>query len=403
MLLKSTHIQHYKSLEDVRVTFHPNVTVFVGPNASGKSNLVDALRFLRDAAADDLDHAVSSRGGITRIRQTSARKPFNVSFRLDTEQIFSSREQPVDSFYALTLKSLTAGNYEVDKEEACFHEEVVATDENGWSDEGRRYLTSHSFRRDHQGQLSVGDDAVFGSVRTDQLALGETWDIFNSALGGAFLPGFISAWKFCAPYPNTLRIPTAPDKDTSLREDGTNWVSVVRAFKKSKEGRRALERIFEMMRMVLPGFQDVTVTTVGSYLVPRFKFTHQDGSGVREFDPVQLSDGTLRIFGILLSLYQLPSPPLLVLEEPEYTVHPGVLTMLAEALKEAAETTQIIITTHSPHLIDHFKPEHIRVVSMNGGSTQVAEVRHAQQQAVKQHLMTLGEFMAAEGLQPEGP
>jgi predicted ATPase len=163
-----------------------------------------------------------------------------------------------------------------------------------------------------------------------------------------------------------------------------------------------LERINEMMRVVLPDFLDVTITTAGSYLVPTFRFQAQ-GQTKREFDPVQLSDGTLRIFGILLSLYQSPTPSLMVIEEPEQTVHPGVLSMLAEAFKEVSEVTQIIVTTHSPQLVEHFDPEHIRVVTMTDGVTRISPIKASQREAVQRGLMTLGEFMAAEGLQPETP
>lgn len=116
---------------------------------------------------------------------------------------------------------------------------------------------------------------------------------------------------------------------------------------------------------------------------------------------MQLSDGTLRIYGILLSLYQTPAPPLLVIEEPEQTVHPAVLGMLAEAFKEVSAETQIVITTHSPQLVEHFSPEHIRVTTMHDGLTKISEIKKSQKEAVLKGLISLGEFMAAEGLQPE--
>lgn len=154
------------------------------------------------------------------------------------------------------------------------------------------------------------------------------------------------------------------------------------------------------MKGVIPAFQDVAVTTVGSYLVPRFKFSLGAHDTV-EFDPVQLSDGTLRVFGILLALYQVPPPKLLVIEEPEQTVHPGVLGVLVDAFREAAESTQIIVTTHSPHFIDHFEPEQVRVVTLQNGTTTVSRVKKTQLEAVKRRLMSMQDFMLAEGLLPE--
>lgn len=338
MKLTDVHIQHYKSLSSVKVSLHPQVTVLVGPNAAGKSNFVDALRFLRDAAKDSLDHAVVARGGITRIRQSSMGKLSNIKIGINFFQALNTYSQ-IPGSYILELPS-TGGNYQIEQQE----------------------------------------DVPF--IDIEKL--------------------FIEHWKFSSLYPNTLRILTTPDASGELREDGSNWASVIRTARKTVKGKKMLGRVNEMMRVVLPDFQEVKVTTAGSYLVPNFKFG-TDKSNTRTFDPVQLSDGTLRIFGILLSLYQNPAPPLIVIEEPEQTVQPGVLAMLAEAFKEVSEKTQIIITTHSPQLIEHFAPENIRVVTMRDGLTDISPIKHSQQEAVRQGLMGLGEFMAAEGLQPESP
>ena len=92
---------------------------------------------------------------------------------------------------------------------------------------------------------------------------------------------------------------------------------------------------------------------------------------------------------------------MLVIEEPEQAVHPGVLGVLADAFREAAERTQIIVTTHSPHFIDHFEPEQVRVVTLDDGRTKVSKVKKTQLEAVKLRLMSMQDFMLAEGLLPE--
>jgi predicted ATPase len=398
MKLTNVQIRHYKSLADINVSLHPNVTVVVGPNAVGKSNFVDALRFLRDAAKDDLDHAIVSRGGLTRIRQNSAGRPFNVGLSIEALQTFDeSPDQKAD--YSLEIASTSGGNYRVESENAtCFQEMPYRNEQGGYS----TGLLMSGFSRDKSGDILEKNVTPttrhhFGDV--EQIALGRPTGEFEFGNWGGDLHSYIRRWKFSALYPITLRQLTTPDTDASLREDGSNWASVIRAAKRTAKGRKTLERINEMMQVVLPDFLEVTVSTVGSYLVPKFKFGPSQ-TDFREFDPVQLSDGTLRIFGILLSLYQSPTPTLMIVEEPEQTVHPGVLSMLAEAFKEVSEVTQVIVTTHSPQLIDQFAPENIRVVTMNGGLTSIAPIKKTQQEAVKLGLMSLGEFMAAEGLQP---
>ena len=77
-MLTSLHVQHFKSLEDVTVEFSP-ITILVGPNGSGKSNIVDALRFMRDAIVHGLDHAISERSGLDVLLQYSPRRPYILS------------------------------------------------------------------------------------------------------------------------------------------------------------------------------------------------------------------------------------------------------------------------------------------------------------------------------------
>ena len=405
MKLNSYTVRHYKSLVDVTVHLHPKITLIVGPNSVGKSNFVDAMRFLRDSAKDDLDHALVSRGGITRIRQqtTGGGRPFNLNFEVNATQTFID-SPPQAANYALELTNLKGGEFKVEREEAqCFLE---WEDHDQDRDEFYTSLHDEGFVRSRNGNVNLKDSdssIVFQFKENEKLFLGTSIkDGFLYIAAAQSFENFFSDWKFTTLYPTVLRELKTPDSEVALREDGSNWASVVRASKKTVKGRQNLDRINEMMQQVLPDFQDVSVTTAGSFLVPKFRFgSSEKGSVKREFDPVQLSDGTLRIYGILLSLYQTPPPQLLVIEEPEQTVHPGVLAMLAEAFKEVSDKTQIVITTHSPQLVEHFEPENIRVVTMIDGMTCISGIKKTQQQAVISGLISLGEFMAAEGLQPE--
>jgi predicted ATPase len=387
MYLSRIRIRHYKSLDDVSIDFSHPITVLVGPNAVGKSNVVDCLRFVRDAVSIDLEHAVSARGGIGRVRQYSRTRPYKLSIDItlrEEEELESDRL----SQYEFAIESLTASNYLVATERASYFE---PTGEKG-------NAIAAKFSRDRQGVVRTTDGKKDFKVTTDQLVLGQVRALFRPPAWP--VERFIRDWRFSALYPNRLREPSTPDKDTVLAEDGQNWASVIKALRRTGRGKESLERVFEAMRGVIPSFEDVTVTTVGSYLVPRFRFALGTNEHV-DFDPVQLSDGTLRIFGILLALYQVPAPKLLLIEEPEQTVHPGVLGVLADAFREAAERTQLVVTTHSPNFIDYFKPDEVRVVSLHKGLTHVEPVKRTQVEAVKRKLMSLQDFMLAEGLQPE--
>lgn len=379
MFLKSVKVQHYKSLGDVAVDLSPGVTVIVGPNGVGKSNFVDVLRFLHDAVTDDLEHAITKREGITRLLQSYKTKPYRIGIQLQ----FGTNElvEVEQAGYDIQLKIVGNSNYSVEKETGYYACHPPKTDGN----------------RDFRYTRDTENDAA-----TDRLHLGLIIQVDGQAtrLGGQ-MARHISDWNYCTIYPNTLKKPALPDKDTALMESGENWASVIKALDRSPTGCEALDRIYDAMRAVIPTFENVTIQPVGSYLVPQFNFRSDDEKVITGFDPVQLSDGTLRLFGILLAAYQLPRPQLLVIEEPEQTIYPGALGVLADVFKEVGQTTQVIITTHSPHLVERFAPEQIRVATMHNGLTSIRPIHPHQMQAVNEGLLSLEEFMTGEGLRPD--
>ena len=142
---------------------------------------------------------------------------------------------------------------------------------------------------------------------------------------------------------------------------------------------------------------------VGGHLV--LKFGHSNIAANKEvwLDAAQESDGTLRMLALLTAIYQRRRPSLLGIEEPELAIHPGVLAALADTLEEASLRTQIVITTHSPDLIDRFPIGCIRAVEFVDGETKVGEVSKRQASAVRKRLFTLGELHSMEGLEINAP
>jgi predicted ATPase len=403
LAISSLHIQHFRSLGNVLLDDLSDITVLVGTNAVGKSNVIDSFRFLRDAVVYGLDHAVSTRGGIGLIRQYSPSKPYQIRLRLEIPQTFDFDQKTRVAFYELRIASLEGGNYRIEREDLLWHDEIGqwTTTEDGegkWEAHG---INTVAVTRNADGTIALDDQKTDIKLAEDRMVLGIPSTQLDQHFGRMGDPIYreISGFRFTAIYPSTLRDPARPDTDRQLKENASNWASVLKALRQTTRGKKAFDSIIEMMQVVMPQLLDVTVKGVGGYLVPKFRIKTKKSA--HEFDPLQLSDGTLRIFGILLALYQVPPPSFLALEEPEQTVNPGVLSMLADAFKEVSQRTQIFLTSHSPHLIDLFAPEQIRVVSMEEGETVVSRVKKTQVEAVKERLISLSELMSAEGLQPE--
>src|SRR4029078_3806162 len=107
-----------------------------------------------------------------------------------------------------------------------------------------------------------------------------------------------------------------------------------------------------------------------------------------------------RLLGLLLAIYQPQRPSLAAIEEPEATVHPAVAELVLQVLLDAAEDRQVLITTHSPDILDakELSDDQIRVVTMAHGRTSIGPLAQASRQAIREHLYTPGELLRSNEL-----
>jgi predicted ATPase len=146
---------------------------------------------------------------------------------------------------------------------------------------------------------------------------------------------------------------------------------------------------------------DLRVQAVAGYLALQFEHDQEPGARrAKWFDAAQESDGTLRVAGMITALLQAPRPSLIAIEEPELTVHPGALRLLYDYMHEAAEHGQVLLTTHSPDLLDLLETDSVRVVSRRDGATAVEPLDETQREVVQRGLFSLGEVLRSEGLKP---
>ena len=196
--------------------------------------------------------------------------------------------------------------------------------------------------------------------------------------------------------PGLLRSPQRVINATPLDEQGANLVAVLRGVLGSPDG----DTLRQSLRTLVDGAQDIEVQALGGHLVAEVIYGAR-GNGAAEsarFDLGLESDGTIRLIAILTALYQSPPRTLTVIEEPERNIHPGALGVLADVIKEASTRGQVLITTHSPDLIDHFDADDIRVVERVDGATVVGRMDRTQREVVREKLFTTGELMRVQGL-----
>lgn len=367
-MIKELSVSNFRSLgERISIRFG-DFTALVGPNGSGKSNVVDALRFVKDSMQMGLSGAITHRHGIAAVRRWSGGHPFNVEIRLQLLLPSGS------GMYGFELRGDRQEEYRIKYEEA----EVI--------------LDGQLSHFKVEGGEWHGPDGLQPRVDDQSLTL--------PAVGGdrRFKP-LLQALEQMAVYsiyPDTLSRPQKYSPEKPMTRHGDNWASILRDQRKDTWQ----PELISALEKLTGDIEDVRVKPAASYLVLRFKHSSPKKSH-KWFEATQESDGTLRFAGILTALLQQPPVPVLGIEEPELTVHPGALPLMFDYLKEARERSQIIVTTHSPQFMDLVDAEDVRVVQRIDGTTTVRRMAKRQRGAVRSGLLSLGELMVTEGLQQE--
>lgn len=370
-------LRNYKSIAACDVRLSP-LTYLVGANGSGKSNFIDALHFVRDSLSGSLDNALNERGGLPEVRRRSSGHPTHFGIRLEFRLPGGER-----GFYAFAVGALPSSGYEVQREECSV----------GGSGKGPYFLLEH-------GKLIKSSESTFPSVTPDRLAL-----VSASGLA-AFRPVFdaLTAMGFYNLNPKVIRELQKPQDGRLLKPAGENIASVIGHLARTSP--ETLRLIEEYLHAVVPMVQGVERQIVGPMESISFQ---QDMAGSKHpwhFLAQNMSDGTLRALGVLTALFQGNSdhsPSLIGIEEPETALHPAASAALREALQRAAERTQVLVTSHSPDLLDDIEipAESLLVVASEDGATRIAPVDAASRTAIRDHLCTAGELLRLDQLQLE--
>ena len=370
--IKQLVLKRFRSIPSERITFD-NPTIFVGRNGSGKSNLVSAFSFLADAMASPLQAVFDKAGGISTVRNRSSGRsyPPNLGLRVDFGRL---NGKAVSGFYAFEVRALKNYGFSVVREQCSIG--------RAWFDRiGTKFTSNVGGMKPALDPASlslplVGGEAKFAPVlRT------------------------LAAMRVYSIEPGKLREMQDPDSGTSLKPDGGNVTSVLKEIERQAVG--DFQRISEILATIVPNTKRVQVKKHGKNL--SLEFTQEWGERKRlKFEGFSMSDGTLRAIGLLAAVFQRPVPSLIAVEEPEATIHPGSLESVLDLLRHASKHMQVVITTHSPELLDAkwITDSHLRIVEWTEGATRVAPVSDATSKALRDHLMGAGELLRSSALDP---
>lgn len=407
-MITNLRAEHFKSLARVDVHFG-QITVLAGKNSSGKSNVIDCLKFIKDAVEYDLDRAISGRHGIERIQQWAPTRPYNVTIEIEVAN------EEGKGRYLINLGS-SKGQYLILKEEGYWEGtntfypweeefEELATGENESEIETNTEMT---FERRQDGSITYerrinSPHKIIHQKRDDKvsdindLVLSRMGDFYYIASDARKIRRAIIDFEAYSIFPNTLRTPQTISNERQLSANGGNLTSIYKYMTRTAKGRAGRANIIEAMKLIIPQLDSISIQSLGGQMVPTFRI-EEETSKDHDFNVSQVSDGTLRVFGLLVALYQPHRPAFIALEEPEQNIHPGILGLISDSIRDVSDDTQLLISTHSPDLLNYFDVKEIRVVQMTKEGTIVGEISKSQIKLIEKSLFTPGEVMASEGL-----
>ena len=381
VFLSRVLLKNYKSIANCSVKLGP-LNFFVGPNGAGKSNFLDALRFVTEALNTSLDHALRERGGIAEVRRRSSGHPTHFGIRLEF-----SLSTGDSGYYAFRIGALPKGGFEVQQEE-CHIDGPTALDTSRYEVKSGKVVSSH--------------DRVVPAAASDRLFL----------VAASGLPEFrplydaLSHMGFYNLNPDEIRDLQPPDAGEVLRRDGGNLASVLNVLR--TENPEARQRIVEFLSKVVPGVLDVSVKHVQKKETLEFRQKVGSNEAPWRFFAENMSDGTLRALGVLTALFQSANGaakriPLVGVEEPETAVHPGAAGVLRDALRAAADSTQVLVTSHSPDLLDDkdVRDDWVLAVVSENGETKIGPLNEADRSLMRERLFTAGELLKQGSLTPD--
>jgi len=319
MIITNIQLGNWKNFGDINAVCGKRV-ILIGPNASGKSNFLDALRFLRDVAQDGLQKAVTARGGMKAVRYLCARTQSDVSISVSLDNKWE---------YMLSFNADAKRGLYITKEHVTFTE-------NG----NTKTILTRPDKEDEQDKMRLTQTAL------QQVNVNEKFrniaDFFSSIQYRHVLPQLVRDPKSFSPIPSE-NDPYGRDLIAQI------WNTPP----KTRDSR--LKKINDVLTKAVPQLENLSVEQDKSTGLPHLKVKYKHWRPNAGFqNESAFSDGTLRLLTLLWSIFSDEGP--LLLEEPELSLHeeivrqlPGMFAQLYKTRKKL--TRQIFITTHSESLL----------------------------------------------------
>jgi len=362
MKIEALRVKNFKAFKDIKLDDLPSLSVFIGANGSGKTTLFDIFGFLRDALQTNVKIALQKRGGFKEVitRGETGLIEIEIKFR-DTQG--SINRSPLVTY------SLVIG---LDNNQPVVEREILKYRRGAkgkpWHfldfSKGSGMAITNEESYEGKGSKEEKQEQTIDSP--DILALKGLGQFQRFKAANSFRK-LIENWHVSDFHISDAR----PSQETGYAEHlstrGENMALVAQYM--YENNRELFNRILEKMAQRVPGISHVeAIDTEDGRIVLKF----QDGSFKDPFIARYVSDGTIKMFAYLLLLHD-PSPhPLLCIEEPENQLYPSLFCGLVEEFRDYADKGgQVMISTHSPDVLNHVMLNEIFCLRKYEGITKV--------------------------------
>ncbi len=348
LTLKRLSIQGFKAVKSSGSIDLQPLTLFIGRNGSGKSSLVEALQWMQDAYFDGL--LKSTDGRFRAFSYLLNKRSRDIKLHLE----FESAQKP--SFYDLVVREAAVGDRGIVVDETVREGKTNAQKTLLWTKKGP------------QGPVYRNTHSTNPEKNANRLAIES---LSEAEPGLRPIASFIENMVVLRLSPTMMRFESSLERAEGrlLDEEGTLLPALLSSFTDDQR-----KWVRERVARVLPGVGDLKVKKsdrARGYVVASEKMRWKGGSRPVDLPSWMLSEGTRRITALFAALAARPKPSLLIIEEIENGLDPWTLEMVFQELRDAStEGTQVIVTTHSPFLLDHVQvDEVVHVKRTDGHST----------------------------------
>lgn len=367
VIVEEIRLREFRAFENARLVLS-DLTFLVGRNGAGKSSLLDAVDLLREAVSDSLENALDRRGGLQKVQRTRSgrgRKPqmgIAIVFRI----VFPGNRQ-TKALYGFEVHGKRSGG------SSHIRECLVSSKDTSFE---RKDETFH-------GKPDVSPPS--GNLLLPLIARSDSLrDLVLNSIRN------LRAYEL-----SPAHMAAAPEigERATLARDGANAGDVLKAM----EGTAAHRWVVERLGIITEGIKDVRAEALLGRRVLRF--VQMLETSELNFDARQVSQGTLRSLGVLLSLKQMSQPSVVLIDEIENSVHPSALVVLLDAALASCEETRVVLTSHSPEVLSHsaVTGERVRVVEWRDGASRIFRLSPETQASVNE-IDTVGWMLRSNAL-----